>query len=143
MIIFSEILYAVIVKDVEEFSERHGALALRAQEEREVAELSAETAQILWSCCSESVQAGSSFQNERIQGNCLAVVLDCRGGSLVVDIYDVMMEILLILLRHFRIKFLELFLHPVALDLAVQCLVHLSVKIGHILYCHIGVGICL
>ena len=55
------------------------------------------------------------------------------------DVDYVAQEVFLVLVCNLWGKFLEFLLHTVTLDLAVEGLVDLSVQVGHVLDCHIGV----
>ena len=141
MVLGAEILGTVIVEHIEELTEGNGTLALRRKQEGKVAELPAERAEVLGSGGSEPVEPGCTFEDEGIQRHGLAVVLDCRRRSLVVDVDGMVVDVGLVLLGDLGEHLLEFLLHAVALNLTIDGLVNLAVEIGHVLDCHIGVGI--
>ncbi len=75
MIVFAEILGAEIIEYIEKLTESNSSFALCGKKEGEVAELPAETAEILWGACSQTIHPGCALHYQWVQRNGLAVIL--------------------------------------------------------------------
>ena len=56
---------------------------------------------------------------------------------------NVVVQVLLVLLRHFGVQLVQLVLHALTLDDAVRGLIDLALQISHVLHRDVGIGVCL
>ena len=131
----------VVVQHDEVLAEGYGAFALGREQEGEVRDLPRERLQVVWRAGCDAVDVAHAVGHQGVEADGHAVLFEHGGGSLVVCIYNMVVEVCFVLLRHFGVHLVQLVLHSLPLDDAVGGLVHLALQVGHVLHRYVSVGV--